>query len=75
MIVYRALQGFIGGGMIPSVFAAAFTIFPVSKRAIVSPIIGLTATLAPTIGADGRRLSHQRVELALAVPDQRRPPA
>ncbi|MGV3552241.1 DHA2 family efflux MFS transporter permease subunit [Rhizobium sp.] len=50
MIVYRALQGFIGGGMIPSVFAAAFIIFPPSKRAIVSPIIGLVATLAPTIG-------------------------
>ena len=50
MIVYRALQGFIGGAMIPSVFAAAFTIFPVSKRSIVSPIIGLVATLAPTIG-------------------------
>ncbi|MDB5531147.1 MAG: EmrB/QacA subfamily drug resistance transporter [Devosia sp.] len=50
MIVYRALQGFIGGGMIPSVFAAAFTIFPPSRRAIVSPIIGLVATLAPTIG-------------------------
>ena len=50
MIVYRALQGFIGGAMIPSVFAVAFTIFPPSQRAIVSPIIGLTATLAPTIG-------------------------
>ncbi|MDB5562773.1 MAG: EmrB/QacA subfamily drug resistance transporter [Hyphomicrobiales bacterium] len=50
MIIYRALQGFIGGGMIPSVFAAAFTIFPASKRSIVSPIIGLVATLAPTIG-------------------------
>ena len=50
MIVYRAIQGFIGGGMIPSVFAAAFTIFPPSKRAIVSPVIGLVATLAPTIG-------------------------
>lgn len=50
MIVYRALQGFIGGGMIPSVFAAAFTLFPPSKRPIVSPVIGLIATLAPTIG-------------------------
>ena len=28
MIVWRALQGFIGGGMIPTVFASAFTIFP-----------------------------------------------
>ena len=50
MILYRALQGFIGGGMIPSVFAVAFTLFPASKRNIVSPMIGLVATLAPTIG-------------------------
>lgn len=50
MIVYRALQGFIGGGMIPSVFAVAFSVFPPSKRGIVSPMIGLVATLAPTIG-------------------------
>ena len=51
MIVYRAMQGFIGGGMIPSVFAAAFTIFPrVASAPIVSPMIGLVATLAPTIG-------------------------
>ena len=59
MIVYRAIQGFIGGGMIPSVFAAAFTIFPPSKRAIVSPMIGLVATLAPTIGPTvGGYISH-----------------
>jgi DHA2 family multidrug resistance protein len=50
MIVWRALQGFIGGGMIPTVFASAYTIFPRSKQAMVSPIIGLVATLAPTIG-------------------------
>ena len=59
MIIYRAIQGFIGGGMIPSVFAAAFIIFPPSKRPIVSPIIGLIATLAPTIGPTvGGYLSH-----------------
>ena len=50
MIVYRALQGFIGGGMIPTVFAAAFTIFPREKQPIIAPVIGLVATLAPTIG-------------------------
>ncbi|GJD48375.1 Colistin resistance protein EmrB [Methylobacterium crusticola] len=50
MILWRAAQGFIGGGMIPTVFASAFTIFPPSKRSIVSPMIGLVATLAPTIG-------------------------
>ena len=50
MIVWRALQGFIGGGMIPTVFASAYTIFPRSKMPLVAPIIGLVATLAPTIG-------------------------
>jgi DHA2 family multidrug resistance protein len=50
MIVWRALQGFIGGGMIPTVFASAFTIFPRSKQPLIAPIIGLVATLAPTIG-------------------------
>ena len=59
MILWRAVQGFIGGGMIPGVFAAAFTIFPASKRPIVSPMIGLVATLAPTIGPTiGGYLSH-----------------
>jgi len=50
MIVWRAIQGFIGGGMIPTVFATAYIVFPRSKYAIVTPMIGLVATLAPTIG-------------------------
>jgi MFS transporter, DHA2 family, multidrug resistance protein len=50
MILWRAIQGFIGGGMIPTVFATAYLIFPRSKVPIISPIIGLVATLAPTIG-------------------------
>ena len=50
MIIWRALQGFIGGAMIPTVFATAFSIFPKDKQPIVTPVIGLVATLAPTIG-------------------------
>lgn len=50
MMIWRAFQGFIGGGMIPGVFAAAFTVFPPSKQNVVSPVIGLVATLAPTLG-------------------------
>jgi MFS transporter, DHA2 family, multidrug resistance protein len=50
MILWRALQGFIGGGMIPTVFATAYLIFPRSKQPMISPMIGLVATLAPTIG-------------------------
>jgi DHA2 family multidrug resistance protein len=50
MIAFRAAQGFIGGAMIPTVFATSFLLFPGAKRAQVSILIGLTATLAPTIG-------------------------
>jgi len=50
MIFWRAVQGFIGGGMIPTVFATAYTIFPRSRMGLVVPMIGLVATIAPTIG-------------------------
>ena len=50
MIIWRALQGFIGGGMIPTVFASAYLIFPASRQAFITPLIGLVATLAPTVG-------------------------
>jgi MFS transporter, DHA2 family, multidrug resistance protein len=50
MMVWRALQGFLGGAMIPTVFATSFTIFPPKMRGVISPIIGLIATLAPTVG-------------------------
>jgi DHA2 family multidrug resistance protein len=50
MILWRAIQGFLGAGMVPTVFASAYTVFPRSKFYIVGPIIGLVATLAPTIG-------------------------
>jgi DHA2 family multidrug resistance protein len=50
MVAYRALQGFIGGAMIPTVFATTFLLFPGAQRQKMSVLIGLTATLAPTIG-------------------------
>src|SRR5690348_8565023 len=50
MILWRAIQGFLGAGMIPTVFASAYTVFPRSKFHIVGPVIGLVTTLAPTIG-------------------------
>jgi DHA2 family multidrug resistance protein len=50
MIVLRALQGFLGGAMIPTVFASTYMIFPRDKMAGATVIIGLVATLAPTIG-------------------------
>ena len=50
MIFWRAIQGFIGGGMIPTVFATAYIIFPRSRMPVITPLIGLIATLAPTVG-------------------------
>ncbi|WP_247886743.1 DHA2 family efflux MFS transporter permease subunit [Azospirillum sp. SYSU D00513] len=50
MIVWRALQGFIGGAMIPTVFATSFALFPGKRQAGISVMIGLVATMAPTIG-------------------------
>jgi DHA2 family multidrug resistance protein len=50
MIVWRALQGFIGGGMVPTVFATAYLIFTGPRQKLVAPVVGLIATLAPTIG-------------------------
>ena len=50
MIFWRLVQGFIGGGMIPTVFASAYLIFPRSRMGLITPLIGLVVTLAPTIG-------------------------
>src|SRR6266478_4891674 len=50
MIVWRLVQGFIGGAMIPTLFATSFMIFPRSRMGLITPLIGLVATLAPTIG-------------------------
>lgn len=50
MIVTRALQGFLGGAMVPTVFATAFTAFPQEKRIFASTIVGMIVTMAPTLG-------------------------
>lgn len=50
MIIFRALQGFFGGAMIPTVFSTVFIIFPVSQRPAVTILIGLVVTVAPTLG-------------------------
>ncbi|WP_051329932.1 DHA2 family efflux MFS transporter permease subunit [Niveispirillum irakense] len=50
LVLWRTLQGFIGGGMIPTVFATSFTAFSPARRAVVTVVVGLVATLGPTIG-------------------------
>lgn len=50
MVLFRALQGFLGGAMIPTVFATGFVMFTGAKQAKIPAILGLTATLAPVLG-------------------------
>ncbi|HKU93889.1 MAG TPA: DHA2 family efflux MFS transporter permease subunit, partial [Vineibacter sp.] len=50
MIAFRALQGFLGGSMIPTVFTTAFIYFEGQQRVIAAATIGAIASLAPTLG-------------------------
>ena len=50
MIVFRALQGFLGGSMIPTVFTSAFIYFDGHQRVIAAATIGGLSSLAPTLG-------------------------
>ena len=50
MIIYRALQGFAGGVMIPMSFTVINTQLPPSKRPLGLVLFGITATMAPAIG-------------------------
>jgi len=50
MIVFRALQGFTGGTLIPMAFNVILTSLPPSKRPIGMAIFSVTATFAPSIG-------------------------
>lgn len=50
MIVFRAIQGFLGGGMIPTTMGAIFIMFPPEKRVLPTVLVGMVTTLAPALG-------------------------
>jgi DHA2 family multidrug resistance protein len=50
MIVFRALQGFLGGSMIPTVFTSAMVFFQGPQRVIAAAAVGAVSSLAPTLG-------------------------
>ncbi|HUC64048.1 MAG TPA: MFS transporter, partial [Stellaceae bacterium] len=50
MIVFRALQGFTGGVLIPLAFTIILSMLPPSKHAIGLAGFAITATFAPAIG-------------------------
>lgn len=50
MLIFRAIQGFVGGGMIPTTMAALFVLFPPSKQTLPMVVVGMVSTLGPAIG-------------------------
>ncbi len=50
LIIWRVIQGFAGGMLIPIVFSAVFIIFPGRGQALATTIAGMLAVLAPTVG-------------------------
>jgi MFS transporter, DHA2 family, multidrug resistance protein len=54
MIVFRLMQGFLGGALIPTVFPVIYTVFPPKQLAVVmvlvSLILNLSSTVGPTVG-------------------------
>ena len=50
LIAFRVVQGFAGGTLIPTVFAAVFLLFPRHAQGLATTIAGVAAVFAPTIG-------------------------
>jgi DHA2 family multidrug resistance protein len=50
MILFRVIQGFVGGAMVPTVFATGYALFTGKQRALIPAILGSVSVLAPTLG-------------------------
>ncbi|WP_439817441.1 DHA2 family efflux MFS transporter permease subunit [Zavarzinia sp. CC-PAN008] len=50
MILFRAIQGFLGGAMIPVMFATSYMVFDGPRSGKASMVTALIITLGPTLG-------------------------
>ena len=50
MVTFRIVQGFVGGAMVPTVFATGYALFSGPQRAMIPAILGMVSVLAPTLG-------------------------
>jgi DHA2 family multidrug resistance protein len=50
MVLFRAFQGLCGGAMIPTVFAAIYTLFPPRLQQAMVIVVGMVVMVAPTAG-------------------------
>ena len=50
LIIFRALQGFTGAAMIPTVMATLYLAFPQRLQPMTGAMMGMVVTLAPSLG-------------------------
>jgi MFS transporter, DHA2 family, multidrug resistance protein len=50
LIAFRALQGFTGAAMIPTVMATLYLVFPQRLQPMTGAMMGMVVTLAPSLG-------------------------
>lgn len=50
IVLFRIIQGFVGGAMVPTVFATGYVLFSGPQRAMIPAILGMVSVLAPTLG-------------------------
>jgi len=72
MILWRAIQGFLGAGMIPTVFASAYSVFPRLEIPYRRPDHRPGRHSGADHWADGGRTHHRLDVVALAVLHQHR---
>ena len=72
MIAARAIQGFVGGAMIPTVFATGYALFTGKKRALIPGDAGPAQQPGPDARPDAGRLDHRHALVALALLRQHR---
>ncbi len=75
MVAFRVIQGFVGGAMIPTVFATGFALFTGKERAMIPAIPRHDLGARADPGPDRRRLAHRCRRLAFDLLRQHRFPA
>ena len=73
MIVFRALQGFFGGSMIPTAQTAAVTLFPDKKSAVIAAsIVGRHRRTGADAWSGPWRLDYGQLVVAMVILHQHR---
>ena len=69
MIVFRVMQGFLGGAMIPTVFPVVYMVFPPRQLAVIMVFISLINGFAIMYGGMEATLARQQASTGV-TPDQ-----